>query len=258
MEVDLDLDMIKEIAPGAQVISYEAPNSGKVSQGDIINRIVKDRRASVISDSWGSCEERLLDSRGGRALIRSDFATLAMAARTGHTIFVVSGDTGAYSCHDRDPEDNRLSVDWPAASSSVVAVGGTYLQLTSAGRRFLEAAWSGSQSGAGTGGGLSHAVARPTYQSGPGVANRFSNGSRQLPDVVGPADPHWGGIPVLVPRGFPGSGRRDERGDAVWAASLALVRQYAAQRRRPGSRGRRRARFSTESPRTPRTAHSTT
>ena len=86
MEVDLDLDMIKEIAPGAQVISYKAPNSGKVSQGDIINRIVKDRRASVISDSWGSCEERLLDSRGGRALIRSDFATLAMAARTGHTI----------------------------------------------------------------------------------------------------------------------------------------------------------------------------
>ena len=48
--------------------------------------------------------------------------------------------------------------------------------------------------------------------------------------MVGPADPHWGGIPVLVRGAFQGPVGGTSEATPFWAASLALVRQYAAQR----------------------------
>ena len=54
-EANLDIDVVKMIAPDAQILFYEAPGSAS-SYPDLINRIVADHQASIITSSWGSCE----------------------------------------------------------------------------------------------------------------------------------------------------------------------------------------------------------
>ena len=54
-EVNLDIDVIRAVAPKAQILDYEAPNkSGSIPA--VMDRIVADGRADVVSISWGSCE----------------------------------------------------------------------------------------------------------------------------------------------------------------------------------------------------------
>jgi subtilase family serine protease len=56
-------------------------------------------------------------------------ASMAAAAPAGITVFVVSGDHGAYDCVDQDREDLAIAVDSPASDPNVVGVGGTYLTM---------------------------------------------------------------------------------------------------------------------------------
>src|SRR5262249_49846647 len=51
-EDDLDLDVISAIAPGAQIVNYEAPASAS-GVVDMFNRVVSDRRVGIASFSWG-------------------------------------------------------------------------------------------------------------------------------------------------------------------------------------------------------------
>jgi hypothetical protein len=80
--------------------------------------------------------------------------------KQGIAFFASSGDDGS-------------TVMWPAASASVVGVGGTTLNLNPDGTVISEVAWSNSS------GGVSAYVVRPTYQSnlGPTYPNRA------VPDV---------------------------------------------------------------------------
>jgi kumamolisin len=218
-EVDLDLDTIRAIAPGAQVLDYEAPQ-GVASTADIINKIVADHRARVVSTSWGICD--LLVGPGQRA---ADENALAAARAAGITIFAASGDNGAYDCQSVSLDDHRVSVDWPAASANVVAVGGTRLAVRQDGSYLAEYGWEDVLQGGGSGGGLASVTARPPWQQGIGVQNSSSNGHRQIPDVAGPADP-VSGLTVYT------KGRLAEIGGTsaaapFWAGSLLLMRQYA-------------------------------
>jgi kumamolisin len=218
-EVDLDIDTIRAIAPGAQVLDYEAP-LGLVSDADVINRIVADHRAQVISTSWGRCEDFLSPA----ARTAQDQA-LAAARAAGITIFAASGDNGAYDCQSADLTNQHLSVDWPAASSNVLAVGGTRLALRRDGSYLAEYGWQDVLQGAGSGGGLASGVARPPWQRGPGVLNAESNGSRQVPDVAGPADPASG--MVVFARGQLHEVGGTSAAAPFWAGSVLLMRQYA-------------------------------
>ena len=55
-EVNLDIDVVRSIAPKAQIINYEAPNGG-VGFGDVMNAIVADGKADIASISWGNCDD---------------------------------------------------------------------------------------------------------------------------------------------------------------------------------------------------------
>ena len=218
-EVDLDVDTIRAIAPGAQVLDYEAPQ-GIATEADVINQIVADHRARVISTSWGRCD--LLLSPAART---AEDQALAAARASGITIFAASGDNGAYDCQSADLGDQRVSVDWPAASANVVAVGGTRLAVRADGSYLAEYGWEDVLQGGGSGGGLASVTLRPSWQQGPGVVNADSNGHRQIPDVAGPADPA-SGMMVFA------NGRLREIGGTsaaapFWAASLLLMREYA-------------------------------
>jgi subtilase family serine protease len=230
-EVSLDIEVIRGIAPAAQILNYEADN--RLSNfGRLVSRIVADGRADLVNISWGKCE-KYYDS----TIMDSNEQELAAAFSAGISIFVAAGDDGAYDCRrnrvsDSDPfaRDLTPNVDSPSSSTSVISVGGTYLTVRQDGTYYDEAGWEEPLSGGGGGGGLSTVYGRPAWQQGNGVDNGQSNGMRQLPDVAGPADPSSGFIVVYTP---PDDDQQvtsiggTSAAAPFWVGSMALVRQAA-------------------------------
>ncbi|MGH2480573.1 MAG: S53 family peptidase, partial [Ktedonobacteraceae bacterium] len=184
IEVDLDMEVMSAITPGANQKIYIGPNS-TTGVNDTYNRIVTDDTARVTSTSWGECEA----SSGNSELSALD-NIFAQAASQGQTIFAAAGDSGAFDCND-----NNLAVDYPADDPHVVGVGGTNLQVGTGSVYASESVWSNpsdtqrSPNGSGGGGGLSTFFAKPAYQTGTGVD---SNTMRHVPDVSADADPASG------------------------------------------------------------------
>ncbi|MDQ3880494.1 MAG: S53 family peptidase [Chloroflexota bacterium] len=225
-EVTLDLTVVRAVAPQAQILNYEAPY--EVSQASIINAIVADRRADIVTDSYGVCYAPEYVSEDDR---RDGLQALESAVSAGVSVLVASGDWGAYDCWTFDPSDHRLSVDWPSSTPFTVAVGGTYLSVREDGTYLSEAGWEDYLEVGGTGGGLNPLDARPDWQHGPGVDNEFSDGMRQSPDVAATADTDTG-YTVYFTDPFSGESGFSQFGGTsasspFWAGSLALIRQLA-------------------------------
>jgi kumamolisin len=218
-EVNLDIDVIRAVAPKAQILDYEAPNQGGAIAA-IIDRIVQDGRADIASISWGSCE--LARSTAGMTRMAS---SMAAAAAAGITVYVASGDHGAYGCIDQNRTDLRISVDSPAGDPNVVGVGGTYMSMLADGTYIDEVAWEEPLTGWAPGGGVSAFYPQPTWQSGAGVANARSNGMRQVPDVAAAADPTSGFLTVA--EGQSGAAGGTSAAAPFWAGFTVLVRQLA-------------------------------
>lgn len=218
-EVNLDIDVIRALAPKAQILDYEATNQGSAIAA-IIDRIVQDGRADIASISWGSCELRR--SATGMARMASSMAA------AGITVYVASGDHGAYGCIDQNRTDLRISVDSPAGDVNVVGVGGTYISMLADGTYIDEVAWEEPLTGWAPGGGVSAHYPRPAWQTGAGVANARSNGIRQVPDVAAAADPTSGFL--TVSEGQSGAAGGTSAAAPFWAGFTILVRQLAERK----------------------------
>src|SRR5579885_2623679 len=187
VEVELDMEIAAAVAPHAQQLIYEGPNTAQ-GFNDVVNRIVTDNRTSIVSISWGACE-----AVTGSANMQTLDTIFAQGAVQGMSFFAASGDAGAYGC-----QDTNLAVDYPASDPNVTGVGGTSLSVNSDGSYKSESVWSNpldileGPKGAGSGGGLSSTWAMPSWQSGPGVQNSYSNGKREVPDISADADPGIG------------------------------------------------------------------
>jgi subtilase family serine protease len=222
VEVNLDIDIVRAIAPKAQILDYEAPNAGANAITNVVDQIIRDGRADIVTISWGSCE---LDASSS-ALARAA-RTYAAAAAAGISVFAASGDKGAFDCRHQDWDDLRVSVSLPGNDVNVIAVGGTYVSMAEDGTYIDEAAWEEPLSGWATGGGLSAEYPRPPWQVGPGVDNAESNGMRQVPDVAGPGDAVSGLLYVNAGEGFLAGGT--SASSPFWAGYAVLVRQLAEQ-----------------------------
>jgi subtilase family serine protease len=189
-EVDLDTEVIRELAPKAQILNYEiCCGADAFSPG--IDKIVSDGRAKLVNFSYGICE---LDTASQQALISAN-NSFTVAEAHGVTVFASSGDQGAYECQRYALTDHRLSVGWPGSSPNVVSVGGTYVDLRQDGTRLDELGWEDILSRAGGGGGVSAAFRRPSWQTGvPGINNQYttSPARRQVPDVAAAGAPGSG------------------------------------------------------------------
>jgi len=184
-ETEMDIELSEAVAPSASILVYEAPNdnAGVVA---VFNRIVSDDRAPVVTTSWGE-DEQSFPSDDLDAVHQS----LEEGAAQGQAFFAASGDNGAYDAAGGGGSATALTVDYPGSDPYVTDVGGTTLLDT--GTTYAgETTWSDARQGVGSGGGLSLVFARPAYQTGPGVANIYSNGMRQVPDVASDADPATG------------------------------------------------------------------
>jgi kumamolisin len=216
-EVELDIEVIGSIAPGANIAVYFAPNT---DQGfvDAITDAVHDtvRTPSVVSVSWGQSE----DDWTAQARTAMN-AALQDAATLGVTVTLASGDDGST---DGDT-DGKLHVDFPASSPYVLACGGT--KLSGSGSKITsEIVWNETAAGEGaTGGGISNAFALPTYQSNAGVpVNPETNfAGRGVPDVAGNADPVTGYKVRVDKKNIVVGGTSAVA--PLWAALIALINQ---------------------------------
>jgi subtilase family serine protease len=227
IEADADIETQLALAPDASKIEvYEAPNDfTDQTTLDLYSRIAGDDTASVVSSSWGECENDL-----GAASAMSENVIFEQMAAQGQSMFASAGDDGAFDCLD-DDGTSIVNVDDPEAQPWVTSVGGTSLESDNPGMNpsppypanGVETVWNvdnlcntsadeGGEPGlfwcgvdgpGAGGGGSSQFWGRPFYQAGPGVNNPFSttgNGTtqcsfaatgtpcREVPDISANAD----------------------------------------------------------------------
>jgi subtilase family serine protease len=132
-ETDLDIEQSGSVAPGANIIVYQAPNTDSGSIDALFTAATQDLAGSV-SQSWGEAETLIqaLQAMGAESsgyATAFDEAFLELDAQ-GQASFVASGDGGAYDAYGEFPGDDQptnLSVDNPADSPYTTAAGGTTL-----------------------------------------------------------------------------------------------------------------------------------
>jgi len=225
-EVDLDIEVIRELAPKAQILDYEAPCCGAAAFSVGIDRIVKDGRAKLVNFSYGQCELELTPF----SELQAADASFAAAAAAGVTVFVSSGDQGAYECQRDDTTNHTLSVPWPSSSPNVVSVGGTYVDVRQDGSRLDEVGWEDVLSHAGGGGGVSTLFPRPGWQAGvPGINNGYTTNPprRQTPDVAADADGASGYS--VYSQGQDAMVGGTSAAAPLWTGSFVLISQLAAR-----------------------------
>lgn len=190
LETNLDVQWAHAIAPGAKIAVVVAKSASLSDLLGAVDYAVKTVGAKQVSMSWGGSE------------FSSEASYDSHFNKTGVSFFASSGDNGA-------------GVMWPACVPYVVAVGGTTLQLDSAGNIISETAWSGS------GGGVSAYETKPSWQG-----SWQSTTKRTVPDVSYNADPYTG-FPVYITNYNGSTGwimvGGTSAGAPQWAAQQALV-----------------------------------
>jgi subtilase family serine protease len=152
-EISLDLDMVSAICPKCNILLVEANSANLSDLGTAVNTAASFSPASV-GNSYGA----------GEFSTEASYASLYYN-HPGIAVTVAAGDNG-------------YGVEFPAAASTVVAVGGTSLQ--SSGSVWSQTVWSG------TGSGCSAYIAKPSWQTDPGCPNRT------VADIAADADPNTG------------------------------------------------------------------
>jgi hypothetical protein len=192
-EEALDIDMAMCMAPGATIIVYEGN-----SAIDIFNRMATDNKAKQLSCSFG-----FYPPPGTMDTVFMQFAA------QGQTLFVSSGDSGAYSTN---------LIFAPADDPNITSVGGT--SLTTSGPR---GAWLSETTWIGSGGGITTHYGIPSYQSGMNwTTNHGSTTQRNFPDVSMLADTvnYW-----ILKNGQTGTVGGTSASAPLWAGFMALVNQ---------------------------------
>ncbi len=220
-ETELDLEVVHGLAPQARLVVYEAGlnTSGYLLDDDAIalQSAIDAYPRSVFNLSVVWCEDA--------ASAEQYQGLFTQMEAGGGTPLVSSGDNGAYS---RGCPGHELGVQEPEDCPNATSVGGTTAFIGTGSTYGREAAWGEPLEQWGTGGGLSQVFKRPSWQSGPGVSNQYSNGMRQVPDVSAIAD---GDTPYDVAMGgrwVPSGGTSASA--PLWSALVALTDEALAQR----------------------------
>ena len=224
-EADLDLQVAHEIAPAAAlVVYYASPRGNALHVAE--QAIYHDFPGKIVSSSWGKCELST-DHNGATAF--NDFTEAA--AVQGTSIFVASGDRGAYDCVPSG-DNTDLVADLDGGLPSVTSVGGTLVQLSKTGGYYKEAAWGEPAEQWGGSGGISRYWPRPAWQQGPGVDDaQYPNQMRESPDVSANADSVSGWDVFSLGLEAPVGGT--SASTPFWAAVTALIDQDLAQKGLP-------------------------
>ena len=236
-EATLDLQVIAASAPGVKsirVVEGANTNAGFVQQFATTIAAPAKYRPSVISASLGICEAELT---GEASFVVQMERALKSATAAGITIVASTGDTGSTGCPTAGNAGAQriASVQYPASSPWVTAVGGTNVSLSSSNRITEEVVWNDSPTmfGAGTGG-YSGFFAKPPWQVGPGVGS--GRKARSTPDVALLADP-VPGYPIYCTASGCAGGWSPLAGTSaaapLFASGVVIANQQAKAARQP-------------------------
>ena len=136
-ETTLDVEQAGGLAPAANMIVYEAPNTNKAFIGAFY-QAVQDNIADSISVSWGSFEwfdtlSRLHSHKSNLVDLKAFNQIFMQAAAQGQTLIAAQGDEGSYEANRAAPVpyfDPIISVGAPASSPYITSAGGTTLPVT--------------------------------------------------------------------------------------------------------------------------------
>ena len=223
-EVELDIEVVGGVAPGAVQIVYFATNTDQGFVDAIAQAVHATPTPIAVSISWGQSEDQW--SAQSRSAMDQAFAD---AAALGVTVTVAAGDNGS---SDDPSEQTQVHCDFPASSTNALACGGTKLVAdTSSGTIGSEVVWNETAANEGAGGGgVSDLFAVPSFQANAGVPTSASGGAtgRGVPDVTGNADPVTG-YQVVV------DGQQEPIGGTsavapLWAGLIARLAQATGKR----------------------------
>ena len=184
-EATVDVEEVAALAPAATIDIYSGPNSASAPI-DVFSRIADDNTATVVSTSWGDCEN---DPSGNFTAEQPIFQQMAAE---GITVVSAAGDSGSSDCNG--VTNKAPAVDDPASQPWVTGVGGTTVSKISP---LTQTVWN-TGTGAG-GGGISDLWSRPWWQQGSLFNGDTSQGvatatGRMVPDVSAMANPADGFI----------------------------------------------------------------
>ncbi len=233
-EWDMDTQVSTAMAHNVKrLYLYDATSLTDSDLALAINKFVAQDVARAASASLGECETfPYLDGS-----MFADDEAFAEGAAQGQSFFASSGDTGA-ACAvagtNGVPDSGPPSVNYPASSPYVTAVGGTTLLTNSNNTYYDEIAWNAG------GGGSSVWESAPYWQNGIVPGSAVGKG---VPDIAMDADPYSGVTLVIDGKesaGWGGTSLSSPLALGVWArlesahanrlgmASVALYRTYAA------------------------------
>jgi len=131
-ETDLDVEQSGGVAPGANVIVYQAPNTD-YGFADAFFSAASQNIAGSVSTSWGESETYLeasiLAGQEAATYVQAFDEAFLELAEQGQSGFDAAGDDGAYDATG-DIGTTNLSVDTPADSPYLTSGGGTTLPWT--------------------------------------------------------------------------------------------------------------------------------
>jgi subtilase family serine protease len=221
-EANMDLEIVHAMAPAAKLVVYSSsPKTAQVLP--MLQALFSEQAGprTVVSSSIGTCE-----SSDQQQAAQAEESLVRAAAAKGTSIFVASGDRGAYDCLPEGDADT-LAVDLDGSLPDVTSVGGTKVFLGQGGGYAREVAWGEPVEQWGGNGGLSIFWQKPSWQTGPGVANQYSDGMRQTPDVSANADAQTGW--AVFSRGGLHKVGGTSAAAPFWAGVTALMDQVLLQ-----------------------------
>jgi subtilase family serine protease len=133
-ETSLDVEQSGGVAPWANIIVYDAPNTD-AGFFDVFNQAVSDNKVDSLSVSWGSPEIFYFPQLNGGVdftdELRAFHQVFLEAAAQGISMFATSGDSGAYDTVrslgglPTDPVPPPLTVNAPGSDPFITTAGGT-------------------------------------------------------------------------------------------------------------------------------------
>ena len=244
-EIALDVEWAHALAPGATINLYIGSTNAQPLYDAVAAAVAGTNGngtyvspSSIISMSWGAPENDFGESGAIAPVFGENYPWLndvfQQGTTQGITFFASTGDWGAYDqgFGQTLPYGGIL---YPSTDPYVTAVGGTslymntnagYLQYPPAnatGSYGYETAWSWDNArGWSSGGGFSSFIARPTWQTGPGIP---SGNTRGAADVAWDGDPETGVLVNLEGIFYIYGGT--SVGSPSWAGAMALIDQAA-------------------------------
>ncbi len=189
LEISLDVETVHSACENCKILLVEAESESLANLAAAVNEAVN-LGASELSNSYGALESEM----GASEQAAYNHPGVVIAASAGDSGYLDWDEVAAFLKAPAMP-------DAPASLPSVVAVGGTSLELKANGTRASESVWNDSghpsyeefKQFSATGGGCSTLFAAPSWQLGAlGWANTACGTKRLDNDVSAVADPYTG------------------------------------------------------------------